>query len=132
MLNITIKATSIELTPAIRDYVEKRLQPLDKFFPNHERAAQVSVEVGKTTNHHNKGEVFRTEINIKAPHANYRAVCEQSDLFASIDDAKEVMLQEVTSHKDKRQTLFRRGALRVKRMMKGITKRNPFTSKYDE
>ncbi len=122
MLQINIKATGIELTPAIREYVEKRLGSLDKFFPDHERTAMISVEVGKTTKHHNKGDVFRTEININGGRMRYRAVSEQSDLFASIDDAKETAMREVTYHKDKRQTLFRRGATRIKKMMKGFSK----------
>ncbi len=130
-MNITIKATAIELTPAIRDYVEKRLQPLEKFFPEESNQAQLSVEVGKTTNHHKQGDVFRTEININSSHEKYRAVSELSDLFASIDEAKDVVVGKITSHKDKRRTLFRRGASSVKKMLKGMTKRNPFTSKYD-
>ncbi len=61
----------------------------------------------------------------------YRAVSEQSDLFASIDDAKEIAMREVTYNKDKRQTLFRRGATRIKKMMKGLARRDSSTSKYD-
>jgi hypothetical protein len=32
--------------------------------------------------------------------------------------------------KDRNQTLFKRGATSVKKMMKGLSKRNPFTAKY--
>ena len=128
MININIKATNIELTQAIREYVEKKVNSLDKFL--HNESTNVHVEVAKTTNHHKNGDVFHTEIDIRSGARKFFARSEGSDLYTSIDEAKEMITRELTQNSDKKRTLFKRGAISVKKMLKGISNRNPFTSKY--
>jgi putative sigma-54 modulation protein len=127
-MNINIKATNMELTETISDYVNKRLSAIEKFVKDEEMNAH--VEVGKTTNHHKQGEIFKAEFNIEISGNKFYTISEQEDLYTSIDDAKEEILRQITKTKDRRQTLFKRGATSVKKMLKGISKRNPFTSKY--
>ncbi len=125
---INIKSTNIELTPAITDYVNKRLSSINKFAKNKDTNGQ--VEVGKTTNHHNKGEVYKAEFDIEINGQKFFTESSASDLYAAIDTAKDELVRRITENKDKKQTLYKRGAKSVKKMMKGISKRNPFTSKY--
>lgn len=128
-MNTNIKATNIELTGAISDYVNKRLSAIEKFIkPEEEMTAY--VEVGKTTNHHKQGEVFRAEFNIEISGAKFYTFSEKEDLYAAIDDAKDEIARQIKTNKDRKQTLFKRGAVSVKKMLKGISNRNPFTSKY--
>ncbi|MDQ5971395.1 MAG: putative sigma-54 modulation protein [Patescibacteria group bacterium] len=126
-MNINIKATNIELTDAIREYVEKKVESVSKFLNNSN--VQVQVEVAKTTNHHKNGEVFKAEIDIRADGKKFFTVSEGEDLYATIDEARESMMRELTHNKDRERTLYKRGAASVKKMLKGISKRNPFTSK---
>ncbi len=127
-MNINIKATNIELTDAISDYVNKRLATLEKF----EKNGNISgyVEVGKTTNHHKQGEYYKAEFDVSLNGDKFFAMSEKEDLYAAIDDAKEEVLRRITQNKDRKQTLFKRGAKSVKKMLKGLSNRNPFTSKY--
>ena len=55
---------------------------------------------------------------------------DHEDLYSAIDEVKENLFNEIRKNKDRRQTLFKRGAASVKKMFKGLSKRNPFTSKY--
>lgn len=126
-MNINIKATNIELTDAIRDYVEKKVQSLEKFLNNDN--VQVQVEVAKTTNHHKNGEVYKAEFDIRANGKKFFTVAESEDLYSAVDMARESMISELTHNKDRERTLYKRGAISVKKMLKGISKRNPFTSK---
>ena len=121
-MNIKIKAVNIELTSAIEQYVEKRVASLEKFLGHGDTSIRIEVEVGKINRHHKQGEVFMAEINIYAPHHDFRAISEQEDLYAAIDDAKEEIEREIVSHKDKKRTLFRRGAVVVKDIIKGFGK----------
>ena len=127
-MNTNIKATNMELTEAINDYVNKRLSGISKFIKGGNFSA--NVEVGKTTNHHKQGDVFRAEFNIEISGEKFYTFSEKEDLYVAIDDAKEEIVRQITSKKDKKQTLYKRGAASVKKMLKGISKRNPFTSKY--
>ena len=128
-MSINIKATSIELTSALSDYVNKRIASLGKFANGNEEML-CRVEVGKTTNHHKQGEVYRAEFNIEIKGEEYFAEAEKEDLYAAIDAVREDIYRKITSQKDRKQTLFKRGATSVKKMLKGLSDRNPFTSKY--
>lgn len=124
-----IKATNIELTSAINDYIEKRLSGVKKFVKNEEEAI-VYIEVGKTTNHHKQGDVFKAEFNIEISGTKFYTVSEKEDLYTAIDDVQKEIIRQISQNKDRKQTLFKRGASSVKKMLKGISSRNPFTSKY--
>lgn len=125
---INIKATNMELTPAITDYVNKRLETLEKFAKGKEMTGQ--VEVGKTTNHHKQGEVYKAEFDINISGERFFTETSTGDLYSAIDEAKEEIVRRITNNKDRKNTLYKRGASSVKKMLKGISKRNPFTSKY--
>ena len=127
-MKINIKATNIELTDAIVDYVNKRLESIEKFVKKDEDIRGY-VEVGKTTNHHNKGDVYKAEFDINIGGEHYFTVSEKDDLYAAIDEVKNEIQRKITNNHGRRQTLFKRGAISVKKMMKGISNRNPFTSK---
>lgn len=123
-----IKATNMELTSAINDHINDRLTTINKFL-NDDKAI-VQVEVGRTTNHHNKGDIFKAEFNIKSGENNFYAESLKHDLYLAINDAKDQIISKLKSKKGRSSTLFNRGARSVKKMLKGISKRNPFTSKY--
>lgn len=125
---INIKATNMELTEAIADYVNSRLSAIEKFVK--EGSLSGHVEIGKTTNHHKQGDVFKAEFDITMNGQHFYAQTSENDLYAAIDIAKEDIVRKITSTKDRKNTLYRRGAASVKKMIKGISKRNPFTSKY--
>lgn len=127
---INIKATGIDLTEKIKDYVEKKIGDFEKFFKYSNEDVVFAVEIGKTTNHHKQGEVYKAEINFSFSGASYYAMSEEVDLYLAIDEAKKDAERQLTEKKDRNDTLFRRGARSVKKMMKGLSKRNPFTSKY--
>lgn len=117
-MNLNIKTTNISLTPAISEYLEKKLRSLDKFIDIDRDNVYIQAEVGKTTNHHKSGDVFKAEINLRIGGNNYRAVSEKDDLYAAIDEVKDELSRAVKSGKDKRISLFRKGALRVKNLLR--------------
>ena len=63
----SIKSTNIGLTEAIKNYCLKRLGELDRLLSNFGQPQDARVEIGKITNHHKKGNIFRFEINLKVP-----------------------------------------------------------------
>ena len=132
-MQINLQAKNMELTPAIQDYVNKRVTNLEKLLRNiEEQGGEVKVrfDVEKTTNHHKAGEVFHADCSINTKNGEFYSGADREDLYAAIDEVKENLFNEIQKNKDRKQTLFRRGALSVKKMLKGLSKRNPFTSKY--
>ncbi|OGI76130.1 ribosomal subunit interface protein [Candidatus Nomurabacteria bacterium RIFCSPHIGHO2_02_FULL_42_19] len=130
---INLKSTNMELTPAIHDYVIKRVTNLEKLLSKiEEKGGEVNVnfEVAKSTNHHKSGEVFHADCLINIRGEKFYSSADEEDMYAAIDRVKENLFREISKNKDRKQTLFRRGAQSVKKMLKGLSKRNPFTSKY--
>lgn len=128
-MNKNIKATNIEITPAISDYLEKRLSAFDRFIPADDTSAMCQVEVGKTTKHHKSGDFFKAEVNLRVSGKNFYAVSEKEDLYAAIDEVKDEIVYQMTSEKDKSMTLMRKGALRFKNIIKGLGDWGPWGRK---
>jgi putative sigma-54 modulation protein len=122
-MQIKIKGTNIELTPAITDYVNKRVESLNKFVDSHDESVLAYVEVGKTTHHHKNGDFFRAEINLHIRGKDLYAASEQADLYAAIDDVKEEMARELKSAREKKITLVRRGGAKLKALIRGLYKK---------
>ena len=119
MMNINTKATNLSITPAIGEYVEKKVEMLEKFFRGVE-GVLVNVEVARTTRHHKSGDIFKAEIHINANGEEYYATAETEDLYASIDKVKDEIIHELTSKRKKTLRLFRKGGTKIKNMLKGI------------
>ena len=117
---INEKGTNMQITPDIKDYLYKKLAHLEKFINPTDGSALCDVELGKVSNHHKNGDVFRTEINLHISGRNLRAVSEQSELFASIDVAKDEMVHALQSNKDKKLSLLKRGGAQIKNLLKGF------------
>jgi len=120
-MRINIKGTGISLTPAISEYVEKKINMIQKFLGDGNEIL-VNVEVGKTTKHHKSGDFFRAEIRVTANGQTYYAVSETEDLYASIDEVKDEIVHEMTSKRKKAMRLFRRGGAKIKELLRGWKK----------
>lgn len=132
-MKINLQAKNMELTEAIKDYVIKKVTNFEKLLSKIEDKGgevKINFEVAKTTNHHKAGEIFHADCSISMKGGNFYASADEEDLYRAIDQVKDTLFNEISKNKDRAQTLFKRGALSVKKMMKGLTKRNPFTSKY--
>ena len=118
-MQIKIKTTNIELTSALSAYVEEKINSVEKFAPPHaDEVLLANVEIGKTTKHHNAGEVYCAEVNIMVRGKGYRAVSEKTDLYAAIDDVRDEIIRELNSSKEKSRTLMRRGAGMLKNLIR--------------
>lgn len=117
----------MELTGAIRGYVEDKIGYLGKFF-SEEIDAKAFVEIGRESNHHQKGdEIFLAEVRIKIPGREFFLEERSGDLYAAIDKIKEELQREINKNKDRKQTLFVRGARKIKKRIKGMKPWWPFS-----
>jgi ribosomal subunit interface protein len=123
---------NIELTGAINDYVLKRVTNLGKLIAKFEAKggeAVVNFEVSKKTKH-KAGAIFHSDCTIILDGKKFYASADKEDMYEAIDAVKELLFREISQTKDKKKTLQTRGARSVKKMMKGLSKRNPQTGTY--
>jgi ribosomal subunit interface protein len=117
-MTLNIKTTNISLTPETKEYLERKLAMLGKIIDFENGNVYAQVELGKTTEHHKQGDIFRAEINLRMAGRSFRAVSEKQDLYAAIDAMKDELGREVKSGKDKKVSLLRRGGQRIKKMLR--------------
>lgn len=119
-MNIKIRSRGFDITPTINDYVIKKISTLEKFLGVKENIL-CEVEIGRTTKHHNSGDIFRAEINIVEPgNKQIYVVAEEIDLYTAIDVVRDEAERAIVSRKTKRFKLFRRGGAKIKELLKRI------------
>lgn len=119
-MHINISAKGIELTAAIKEYGERKMLALQRFFKNADEEIHTALVVGKETAHHKEGEVFMVEATISAMGNTYHSDEVATDLYAAIDKVQSELERMITTSKAKQESRFRRGGRRVKEMMRGL------------
>jgi ribosomal subunit interface protein len=106
-MNFIIKTKHLELTDALRGYIEKRVRGIEKFAKD---ALELSLEVEKETLHHKKGQVFKTEAILRFPGKKLVVAASGTDLGKTITQARDELKREIKEAKLKSIELPRRQA----------------------
>jgi putative sigma-54 modulation protein len=101
-MQINIKGKNLDLTPALKEYIEEKISTIAKFLSrwDEEGTVEAWVEVGRTTQHHHKGDVFRAVVDIRVPGKAFRAEDEDWDLRVAIDRVKDKLKREAEKYKE--------------------------------
>lgn len=95
MLNFNIRGENIEVTQAIRDYVQKRVGKLQKYFDNNiDSIAHVNLKV-----HPDK--TAKVEVTIPLPYLVLRAEETSPDMYASVDLVTDKLERQIRKYKTK-------------------------------
>lgn len=113
-----IKATNMKLTPAIEEYLFKRLESIEKHLWGDYDSAKTDIEIAQTTKHHQQGPIFMCELTVTLPHGQFRAVSTQEDIYTAIDEAKDELKRQLVETRNKQKTLTRKGQLMFKRLLR--------------
>ena len=95
MVNITITGKEITATEAIKDYVSKKLDRIEKYFDS-------DIDVSVTIKTEKSEQI--AEMGVKVRQDTYRAVTSHRDMYASIDkdiDILEGQIRKVKTRKEK-------------------------------
>ncbi len=106
---VSIKGTNLPLTDAIKSRVESKATMLEKFTAGFEPAAELRVEVGKSTKHHSKGPFFTAEFQLHVRGTEIRSVALEEDLYHAISQACDQTRRQLKEYKDKLQDRSQKG-----------------------
>jgi len=101
-MQIIIKGTKIKLTKILKDFIEEKIEDLEKLFKSKVKQdfkIKAFVEIGKISKHHKKGEVFFAECQIFLPGEGVRAVAEREDLKLAICEVKDKLQIQLKKYK---------------------------------
>jgi len=121
-MNINIKTTSLALTPEIKKYLEAKMQILEKFLKrlDEKGAVEMQIELARSTQHHQKGDIYYAEVNLGLPKEILRAEAESIDIRSAIDEVQEELKRQIEKYYDIKETRFRRGMRKIKEMLRGF------------
>lgn len=121
-MKINIKTTSVELSPAIHDYLNKKVAAFEKLISKDDESAAINVILAKISRHHQKGDIFKIEMNLHISGKVFQASSEGEDLYSVMDIVKDEIVKELKTYKDKKVSLIKRGGSKIKNSLKGISK----------
>lgn len=102
-MEIKITGKELKITEAINEYVERKLERIDKYFENAEADVTVKTERNAQI----------AEIVITANGDMYRAVTEDKDLYASIDKDIDILEGQIRKAKTKRERMLKDSTLKI-------------------
>jgi len=100
-MQIKIKASKIELTPAIENYINEKVNMLEKYL-NHVEVLNCDFEIDKAIGGQHKGDIFRAEINLQVPGEILRVEKTEPDLYKAIDKVKDHLAEMIKKYKEKK------------------------------
>jgi putative sigma-54 modulation protein len=100
-MNINIKAPTIELTEEIKDYVQEKMDMLEKYLGS-VKVINCDVEVGITVGNQNSGPIYKAEVNMEVPGKLIRVEKNAEDLFKAIDKTKDHLMRSIKRYKEKK------------------------------
>ncbi len=114
-MKIIIKTTNLKLTSDLEGYIRKKINSLEKFVKilhsenyfndflgKGKPKVEAWVEVGKISQHHEKGPIFVAECQIRLPKKSLRSVAKNEDLKQAITEVKDELQRELKQYKNKK------------------------------
>ncbi|HZJ41179.1 MAG TPA: ribosome-associated translation inhibitor RaiA [Candidatus Saccharimonadales bacterium] len=100
-MQVKIKSTRLELTDAIRQYIETKMGMVEKYLGTKVKVTNCDFEIEKAVGGQNKGEIFRAEVNLEVPHEILRVEKTEKDLYKAIDKVKDHLELIIKKYKGK-------------------------------
>jgi putative sigma-54 modulation protein len=91
-MQITVSGHHVDVTPALRDYVNTKLSKLQRHFDNITNSA-VTLTVEKL--------VHKAEATVHVAGADLFALSESEDMYAAIDSLADKLDRQLIKHKEK-------------------------------
>ena len=102
-MEIKMIGKELKITDAIHDYVERKLDRIDKYFES--ASADVTLRTERNAQ--------IAEIVVVANGDSYRAVTEDKDLYASIDKDIDILEGQIRKAKTKKERMLKDSTLKV-------------------
>ena len=105
-MNIVITGKELKATEAIKEYVERKLERIERYFEGEEINASVTIK--------SQREMQIAEMQISVKGYSIRAVTETKDLYASIDKDIDILEGQIRKIKTKKEKMNKDESIRIK------------------
>lgn len=118
-MKITIYAPNINLLPDISDYLEKKINNLDKFLPNSKKNdssrldTEIRIKIEKEAVRNN---LYKIGAEIILPRQVVAVTAYNKDVFKAIDEIRDKLQREIKNYGGRKDAMYKRAARAIKRM----------------
>ena len=105
-MNVKITGKELKATEAIKEYVGKKLERIERYFEGEEIDVSVKIKAEKNS------QIAEMQVNVKG--YNIRAVTETKDLYASIDKNIDILEGQIRKIKTKKEKMNKDESIRLK------------------
>lgn len=116
-MNIIIKGIHMDVTPSVETYVRKKIQGFEKFI---DEGSKIEVDLSKASHHQKASEAFKVEYKVFCKGECLKTAVSSEDVYSAVDLGRDELFMILSSKKDKRTTLWRRGGQKIKHIMRGL------------
>jgi len=106
VMNIVITGKELKATEAIKDYVEKKLERIERYFEGAEIDVSVKIKTERAY------QIAEMQVNVKGE--ILRAVTETKDLYASIDKDIDILEGQIRKVKTRKERINKDESIRLK------------------
>jgi ribosomal subunit interface protein len=130
-MKVVIKTKDIKLDRALEDFIERKINDLEKFasvfqgekyfngyYGKGKPRVEAWVEIGRTTRHHKKGPYFYAECQMRFPGRSLRATSSSFDLRLAVCEVKDELQGQLKQYKEKVIARRKRGERVLKKDLK--------------
>lgn len=110
-MNITITGKEIKATDSIKEYIEKKVEKLDKYFSE-------EFDVNVTIKTEGKDQVAEMQVSYEGD--SFRAITNHTDLYASIDKDIDILEGQIRKMKTKKDKQNMTESIRLKEDISGL------------
>ena len=114
-MHIDITTKNIDLTDALRNHVASELQKIEKIAGSESR---IYVEIGKTTQHHKNGDIYKAEGKLVDSGLEYFTNVITDDLYTAIGKLGDELFNQINKTTSRKRVLLRKGQAIIKKLLR--------------
>lgn len=118
-MQIHFKGTNYELPAPITALARKKVEGLQKYLGKDRENARAYVDLGKETEAHANGKIWRADINFDADGTRFYAKAVEESIEKAIDKAVNELASELRTARKREQSLMKKGGSIIKSLMRG-------------
>ncbi len=118
-MQINFKGSNYELPSNISALAKRKVDGLAKYLGKGKENARAYVDLGKETEAHQNGKIWRADINFDVDGNRFYAKAVEESIEVAIDRSVSELARELQTARKREQSLAKKGGSIIKSMMRG-------------
>ncbi|MBI2647842.1 MAG: HPF/RaiA family ribosome-associated protein [Candidatus Wildermuthbacteria bacterium] len=101
-MKLPFKTTNFKMNESVANFLSRRMEKMEELLGKIGGVVSGWIELGRTTRHHKKGDVYRAEAQIKLKSQSIRAEGVSNTVFGAITQMKDRLKRELSKYKTRK------------------------------